>query len=122
MKQRFSLILALLAVLAVFSCGQKHTAKATVEQFLAENLNGGAPSSVSIERIDSTNFLVDSVVVRLQQATRQSALYKKGVIFAQRPQKQKLVWVVASFDNGGRQVRHTFYLTRDCQQVVAVKP
>lgn len=122
MKQRFGLIIALLTALAVCSCGQKHTAKATVEQFLTENLSGGTPSSLNIERLDSTNYLVDSVVMRLQQATRQSPIYKKGVTFAQRPQKQKLVWVVASFDDNGQQLRHTFYLTRDCQQVVAVKP
>lgn len=122
MKKALSLITGCAIALAVCSCGEKHTAKSTVEQFLTTHLAAGGSPSVSIERLDSTNYLQDSTIAVLQQAAVGNALYKKGVAFAQRRPKERLVWVVATFDNGGKEVRQTFYLTRDCQQVVAVKP
>lgn len=123
MKHIVSFIFCSLVALAVLSsCGEKHEAKATVEQFLIENLLAGEPRDVRIERLDSTNFLVDSVIVKLRVDAQHSHIYKNGVTFAERPQKQRLVWVIVSFANNGKEIRQTFYLTRDCQKVVAVKP
>lgn len=121
MKHYLAIIL-IAAVAVCVSCGQKHTAKVAVEQFLEANLKDGAPSNLDIENLDSTNFLADSTIVVLRQQAEKTSLYKAGVTYAERPARQKLVWAVATFDNGGKPIRHTFYLTRDCQQVVAVKP
>lgn len=123
MKRIISFIFGSFVAMAVLSsCGEKHEAKATVEQFLTENLLEAEPRDVKIERLDSTNFLVDSVIVKLQDDAQHSPIYKKGVTFAARPEKQGLVWVLVSYANNGKQFRQTFYLTRDCQKVVAVKP
>lgn len=120
MKKTFPILLFVLAVLA--SCGKKGTAGDTVEAFLIENLAGGAPSDVSIERLDSTNNLVDSTIVLLHKHTEQSPLYNKGITYAARPQKQRLVWVIASFNVDGKAQKQTFYLNRECDKVIAVKP
>lgn len=122
MKHLPSLIIASLICLAVLSsCGEKQAVKTVVEQFLTENLQSGLPSDVTIERLDSTNFLVDSIIVKLQYDAQHSSIYKKGTAFATRPPRQRLVWALVSFNNNGKQLRQTFYLTRDCQKVVAVK-
>lgn len=116
------LILSLLALAVLASCGKKGTAKSTVEKFLSENLAAGAPTGVSIERFDSTNFVVDSIITQLHQSAEASSIYKKGVNYGTRPQKQKLVWATVSFEANGQQQKHTFYLNRECSQVIAVKP
>lgn len=120
MKHLPILLLAALALLS--SCGKKGTAKSTVQQFLTENLAKGEPDAFTIERLDSTNFLVDSVITQMHQTAEASPLYRNGITYAPRPSRQRLVWVTASFVSGGDSLRQTFYLTRDCDKVIAVKP
>lgn len=119
MKHSAILLVLLLAVLV--SCGKKSTAKDTVEAFLTENLATEAPTGLTIERLDSTNNLVDTTITLLHRNAELSGLYKKGVSYAARPQKQKLVWVIATFETGCKARKQTFYLNRECDKVIAVK-
>lgn len=115
-------IIFILALPVMVSCGKKSTAKSTVENFLAENLAEGAPSDVRIERLDSTNNLVDSVIAQLHTDIDNSPIYKKGITYAKRPARQRLVWVITSFASGGKTLTNTFYLNRECDEIIAVKP
>lgn len=93
-----------------------------MKAFLSENLKGGAPQNFIIERLDSTNFLVDSAIVVMHKNTEASPNYKQGINYAKRPAKQRLVWITATFETQGKAQKQTFYLNRECDQVIAVNP
>jgi len=111
----------LFAALLLTGCGEEHKAKKTVKAFLQENLKTAALSEISFSKLDSTYYISDSLILQLRQQTDEAGCFKKSLRYADKDATGKLNFIEVRYKNEGKPQTHTFYLTPENEQVVAIK-
>lgn len=119
---RKALIIISAGMLLLVACGQRHTAKNSIEQFLSENLQ--QPNDMTIlhfGRIDSTRIISDSIIYNMRESTSKLQYFNKGINYAERTSSQSLLFIRASYIIGKDTLESTFYMDKTTQKVVAFK-
>ncbi len=119
---RKTLCLMATAALVFAACGRQHEAEGVVKEFLKTNLNEASSLKiVSFDDIDSTRRVNDSIIQSMRKATDQSAIYKKGIDYADGERTQTLMILRVKYRLGEEEINDTYYLNNTMTEVVAVK-
>lgn len=119
---RKAIIFIFAGMLLLVACGQRHTAKNSIEKFLSENLQ--QPNDMTIlhfGRIDSTRIISDSIIYNMRESTSKLQYFNKGINYAERTSSQSLLFIRASYIIGKDTLESTFYMDKTTQKVVAFK-
>ena len=119
---RKAIIFIFAGMLLLVACGQRHTAKSSIEQFLSENLQ--QPDDMTIlhfGRIDSTRIISDSIIYNMRESTSKLKYFNKGINYAERTSNQSLLFIRTSYIIGKDTLESTFYMDKTTQEVVAFK-
>ena len=103
------------------SCGQKHKAESTVEQFIEQYaLNPSDLNDRDFENFDSTNVIGDSLLRAMQQSRK--PLFRHPITYPTATTgKGKLFLLRMRFVAHDDTLWHTFYLDQQLEHVVAFK-
>ena len=102
------------------SCGRQHDAESAVKDFMEANLAEGSHlSEVSLQRIDSTRHVNDSIVKAIRQTAQQAPQpYKAKVNYIDNANGQTLITCRAHYKVNGKAYSGVFYLDNALTGVV----
>lgn len=119
-KNKVSVLALSLCATLLASCGKQHEAKSTVKGFITENFTGMDYSIDSYADLDSTAYVTAEAIKKMRQNADKNNAYRKGIKYAENNSKQ-LLYMSVTMEVKKEKVKHTFYLTKDVQEVVAFK-
>lgn len=115
-----SLFLVIACVTLLSSCGERRKAKATIENFLSENMKS-PDYYADLYSLDSTWRVSDVAIEQMRRNSDPYGIYKSVVRFVERDKSGKLMFMQGMIIMGSDTFRQTFYLNPDLKGIVAVK-
>ncbi len=112
--------IVLVLALVLSGCGQKHKAKSLIVSFVEENTSL-ADMNRTFDRLDSTFRLSDSIIINMQEQSKNLPKMKKNIRFGQHVKGAPLLFQRVKFFNESDTIRMTFYMDRSLTQVIACK-
>jgi len=106
--------------LLVTSCGKQATAEDVVNDFI--DANALHPEKIlqrEFQRLDSTKFLNDTIVLEMQ--SNGSELYKTDIDYKVKTSGRMLYFLRLKYVYEGDTLRNTFYLDEQLENVVSFK-
>lgn len=118
MRKLFSVLFMMSAILFA-SCGQSHSAKGRVEEFMKNGMGLTDYNVIAWSNIDSTFRVTDSMLTVMRQNAVKDKLVKGSQAYVNRTNKLNMITVTYSV--GKDTLQSTFYLDDKLQGVVGVK-
>ena len=116
-KRRLSLCLALLIGLS--SCGDSHTAKSHVREFVKDQMGQPDVDYISWSDIDSTKHLTDSTLQVMRATAASKRMVKKDATYTKPTPKLNIISLRYAIDKDT--LMATFYLDDKLTGIVGVK-
>ena len=120
MNTRLYIIIGVMSMLLLASCGQRHAVIKLAEEFIEENAT--APDELQqrdFGKLGQTNRLSDSLVSRLQQST--GDFLKPGISYPAYHNGDTLYYIRMNYVCKNDTLSHTFYADKELEHIVAVK-
>lgn len=115
-------VIATIVVIALSCCGSKKQVKPLVEQFLTDNLKENNFSNLSVEKLDSTFFITDSLLTDLQQKSAKNPLLRSDFRYPKTMVSKKKYFVKVKYNlPNGKEQNQTFYIDEHLEHVIAFK-
>jgi hypothetical protein len=114
------IIIGIVVVALLASCGKQYKAETLVEEFIEQNAI--APEKMvsrNFAKLDSTKVIRDSLVEAMQQ--RGGILFKKDIAYPAASANRMLYFLRMKFVYEGDTLQQTFYIDESLQQVVSFK-
>ena len=118
---RAYIIIGVLAVLLLASCGQRYEAKGIVKDFVKEHATEEIDIT-SFSDLDSTKVISDSLLQVMRQRAQKDTLFK-DVQLGSIPLSTTLLYIRMRFQLPGDTLEQsrTFYFDRDLTSIIAFK-
>ena len=119
---RAYIIIGVLSLLLLASCGQRYEAKQLVKAFVKEHATEEIDIS-SFSDLDSTKNISDSIILVLRDKAKNDQLFKPDIQFTTERKDPTLLYIRLRFylpDDTLEQSR-TFYFDRDLTGIIAIK-
>ena len=119
---RAYIIIGVLAVLLLASCGQRHQAKGLVKDFVKAYATEEIDIN-SFSDLDSTKVISDSLILALRDKAKSDPVFQKDFQLADKPENPTLLFIRMRFQLPGDTLEQsrTFYFDRDLTGIVAFK-
>ena len=122
MRQIKTAVIAVLAVMAISSCGgPKNDAERLIKDFLKENLVDGDFKYLDFSDLDSTFYVSDSIVKAMRVTHDTTSVFKKGIKYVEGPDTRKKHFIHVHYRVGEKKIRQTFYLDDQLTRVLSFK-
>jgi len=116
---RAYIIIGLLAVLLLVSCGQQYQAKSLVKDFVKEHA-AEEIDITSFSDLDSTKVISDSLLQAIRQRALSDPLFK-DVQLPPVPAHTTLFYIRMRYGEDSLNMSKTFYFTPDLEAIIAFK-
>ena len=118
-RSRVHIIIGILALLLLASCGQRYEAKQLVKAFVKEHATEEIDIS-SFSDLDSTKVISDSLLQVLQTNATKDPLFKDVSFTAQRT-SPTLLFIRMRYGADSLNQSRTFYFDKDLTSIIAFK-
>lgn len=109
-------------LLSAISCGQQHKAESVIKEFMKDNLmENHKPSDLTFNKIDSTEYITDSLVENMRKNAELSGRYKSNIEYAPKRAGEKLIISRVEYILEKEKYSDTYYLNKDLTHVISVK-
>ena len=121
-RSRAYIIIGVLAMLLLASCGQRYQAKGIVKDFVKAYATEEIDIT-SFSDLDSTRVISDSLILALRDKAKSDPLFKKDFQLADKPDGATLLFIRMRFQlpNDTIEQSRTFYFDKDLTGIIAFK-
>ena len=114
------IIIGIVALLLLTSCGKQYQAKSLVKDFVKENATEQVDIT-SFSDLDSTKVISDSLLDALRQRAMSDPLFKKGFKFTGERNGETLLFIRMRYGEDSLGLSKTFYFDKDLKGIIAFK-